>query len=754
MLALLSATASAHAQSGGSGGYQLEEVVVTAQKRAEDVSKVPLAITAVTGETLERQRVDTLQQLRNIDPSVNFRQSTGPHSSSFLIRGVGTSSFSTGVEQSVSTVVDGVVLGDPSSAQDLADVERVEILRGPQGMLFGKNASAGVVSITTRNPELDEFAGRVRASIGEREDQQLQTVLNVPLSSTLAVRLVGGYRHLQESVVNVRNGRPIDPIDIRSARLKLLWRPSDDLKALLSANYSYSRHFCCSPAWSQTTPGYIVAYSNALHGVVASPDNTQAALDYQPIGNAKVYGASLAIEYQLGDYALASITGYQESHRLGVFDGDQHAFNYLSFNGSTNSYRNISQELRIASPIGERFDYVAGLYYYESWLKGIIYQAGYLQSMAPPMTQPTAAATLRSSAKYSVNDSQSVAAFVQANFHLTEQFNLVAGLRFTHDDVTLLYDNATFIPGSLPVSATIRGLRQSIEHDNVSWRFGPQYQLTPDVMLYASVARGYKGPGMSGVTVNTVADNQAVLPEIPTAYEAGMKGKFFDRRLQVGLNLFHAEYKDFQAQVSDISTANFATVIKNAGRLETRGVEVQLQARPTPELTLGFGGAYVDAKYKDFAGVTCYFRQPEPPCAPPPLAPTSATRLFNAKGLGLAGAPKWTYSATADYRRPDLVAGFDGFAAAAWNWQDDVVYSVNGDPGTRQKAFGLLSGEIGIEPQGGPWRFSIWGKNILDERWASQISASPVPSQNPGGYYRWRSPDSFRRVGLQLDVRF
>lgn len=723
--------------------YELETITVTAQKRAEDVTRVPLAITAASGETLERRRVDELQQLRTIDPSLNFRQSTGPQASGFIIRGVGTSSFSSGIEQSVSTVLDGVVLADPSSAADLTDLERVEVLRGPQGMLFGKNASAGVISLTTRDPELGDFNGRVRGSIGEREDRQLQMVLNAPISPTVALRVAASYRHLQESVTNRVTGEAVDPVDVRSVRAKLLWEPSDSLRAVLSANYSFSKHFCCSAVWLNATPGSIVALSNSIYGVSVGLDSDEVAFDFQPTGKAEIYGASLSVDYDIGDYTLTSITGYQESHRLGHFDADQHAFNFLSFGGQPNSYRNISQELRLASPTGGRFDYVAGLFYYESWLTQTGALAGYFQSLLPGQSLPTPARTLVSSAQYSANNSESAAVFAQGNLHLSDRLTITAGARYTKDEITLLFERRALIPGSVPFFAP-SNFRQRAEADNVSWRVGPQFQVTPEIMLFASVAQGYKGPGTSGV------DGVLINPEKPTSYEVGVKGRALDGRLQFGVNLYHTDFKDFQAQVFD--PAVLATVQKNAGSLRTRGIEVQLQGRLTPELTLSFAGAYIDAKYEDFAGVSCYFRQPEPPCAAP--TPGSTARVFNARGLSLNGTPELTYSVSADYRRPDLIEGIDGFVSANWTWQDDVVYAANGDPGTRQKAFGLLGGEIGIEPQDGPWRLSVWAKNLLDERWASQIGEAPIRADNPGGYTAFRSPDAFRRVGVQLDYRF
>jgi len=723
--------------------FEVEAVVVTARKRVEDVTKVPLAITAVGGATLERRRVDELQQLRTLDPSVSFRQSTGPQASGIMIRGVGTSSFSTGIEQSVSTVLDGVVLADPSSVQDLTDLERVEILRGPQGMLFGKNASAGVISFTTRNPVIGEFSGKVRASAGEHEDHQLQGVMNVPISSTMALRLVGSYRHLEESVVNRVNDRPVDPVDIRSLRAKLMWQPSDELRAVLSTNYSYSKHFCCAPVWLNAAPGSIVELSNNLYGVGTGLDVREVAYDFQPVGQAEISGGSLTVDYDLGDHTLTSVTGYQKSNRVGYFDADQHAFDFLSLGGQPNTYRNLSQELRIASPTGGRFDYVAGLFYYESWLTQVGSLAGYLQSLPPGATQPTPKVALVSLANRSENNAESAAIFAQGDLHLSDRLTFTLGARYTHDDMSLDFESGPLVPGSIPFSPP-SALQQTETADNVSWRVGPQFQLTPEVMLFASVARGYKGPGTSGVT------GVVIRPEIPTTVEAGVKGRAFDGRLMFSANIYRTDFKDFQAQVFDPNV--LATVQKNAGRLRTQGLEFQLQGRVTPGLTLNFSGAYIDGEYRDFAGVACYRNQPEPPCAAP--FPGSTARVFNAKGLPLNGTPEWAYSVAAEYRRPDIIPGYDGSFSATWSWQDDVVYAANGDPGTRQEAFGLFGGEMGIEPQDGAWRLSIWAKNLFDERWASQIGEAPIRAQNPGGYTAYRSPDAFRRIGVQLELRY
>lgn len=290
---------------------EVGEIVVTAQKRAENIQSVPLSVTAVTGDSLREQHIEQLQELRFIDTSVQYRTSTGSSSSAFAIRGVGTASFSSGIEQSVSTVLDGVVLGDPSSAQNLADIDHVEILRGPQGMLFGKNASAGVISITTKDPLIGSNAGAVHLSYGENNEAIAQGILNVPISEASAARLVVTHNHLDGWVKDAPLGdKGINPIDIDAIRGKWLWKPTDDLRILLGADASYSSKFCCSQVIRYAPdPHTGIAVANALAGFAAGPDNYKVANGALPTGHARVWGASGQIDKTLpAGFSLTSIS--------------------------------------------------------------------------------------------------------------------------------------------------------------------------------------------------------------------------------------------------------------------------------------------------------------------------------------------------------------------------------------------------------------------------------------------------------------
>jgi len=743
----------------------IDELVVTAQKRAENVQDVPLSITAVKGEALEALHVTQAQQLTLIDPSVRFKQSLSNSASGFLIRGIGTSSFSAGIEQSISTVVDGVVLADPGSLSTLADIERVEILRGPQGMLFGKNASAGLVHFITKRPVLDDNSGQVRVEVGERGERNFEGIGNVAVGDTAALRLVVVHNERDGIIKNVaRAGQDTDPRDVTGVALKFLWKPTEDLTIFAQADRSQSDTFCCSSTWRKVTPGYAPAVTNAQYGIVAGPRNLAVAANGDFFGSSRAQGLALHVDYDLSGYTISSISAYREARRVGFYDGDLTPVSYIDLNGGAGNTKWFTQELRLTSPIGERFDYVLGLYYYNSTADSEITQRGQLTWIVPASngqvvrvvpSQP--AGTIFQTSTFNTIGSDSYAAFGQATLHVSDKLDIIAGLRGTHDVVKLDYrrdpvPGTVFIPGSVALR-----YEQSIRNDNLSWRVGPRFNVTPDIMAYATVSKGYKGPGFSGLSATVFGANQRVLPEIPTSYEIGFKSTFFDRRLLVNMSAYDTKVKNFQAQVSDLSSPTYSSRITNAGSIKTKGVEFNVVAQPAPDLNITFGGAYTHARYLDFNGVQCYFGQPKVaqggPCTAPPANPTSIDGFFNAKGLRLAAVPTWVLGSTVSYSR-EIGSGLRAFGQANWNWQSDTNYAANGDPGTIQKAYSLVGGRVGISGADERWTLALYASNLFDKRWAAQITPSPVTTLNPGGYLQYFSPDSVRRVGASFQTRF
>lgn len=743
-----------------------DDIVVTAQRRAESVQRVPIAVTAVRGDALQRLNITSPQQLTLIDPSVKYKQSTSAGNSGFLIRGIGTSSFSAGIEQSISTVVDGVVLGDPSTISTLVDIERVEILRGPQGMLFGKNASAGLVSFTTVRPKIGVTELIGRTEFGTNGHHVVNLVANLPVTNDLAVRLVG-FAKERDGVVTNRS--PFQPKEVDGqlnygGGVKLMWRPTDTASLFFSSDYSEVGRFCCSMVWAKNAPGYAPAVTLAQYGIIASDGNREVAIGGRAYGYAHRGGASIEANFEIGDYSFTSLGAYRQSYRESFYDGDNTTVNYVDRNGGSNALRQLSQELRLTSPTGGIVDYVAGLFFFDQRATGYIDQQGRLEWIVPASngtvirvvpTRPVG--TIFDGNLTNRVHSRSYAGYAQANLHASEKLNFIVGGRLTHDVLKLNYSRGT-VPGAVPIPGGVTlSLRQAIDNTNVSFRLGAQYAVADDIMAYATVSRGYKGPGFSGLTVTNTAQDQSVAPEIPTNYEIGVRASVLDRRLTLNATLFKTEVRDFQAQVADLSSASYANRITNAGSLDSKGVEFSIVARPTPELTLSGGGAYVDARYGEFEGVQCYFGQPKVaqggPCVAPPANPNSIDGFFNAAGLRLAAAPKFSYNLLADYQK--LVgAGLRASAQVNFSGQSDVNYSANGDPGTIQKAFGLLGANIGIGPDDNSWRAGIFAINLLDQFWAAQKNPSPTTTLNPGGYLQYLSPDSVRTVGATLDFRF
>lgn len=468
-------------EAAGANATQLGEVVVTATRRAQRLQEVPVSVTAVSGETLEKSNFREVSDLQYLAPNVTF-SSTNPVSNGggYQVRGVGTQTYDGGVEQTVGLVVDGVVIGLPRDpgATGFADVERVEVLRGPQGTLFGKNASAGVIQIISRNPRLEEFSGNASLSYGERNEQVARGVINVPLGSTLAARISGFYTAQDGAIPYVNHGGHVGDRDNKGIRGKLLWQPTDDLSFVLTADYQegFARD---SPIIKSlgVNPRY-----NALFDryAVKPGENTFLAYDDGDwVANTKVQGISLQANYSLGDYTLTSITAYRKSEMSQLSDIDHSPLNI--FNNSDGSMDNnqFTQEFRIASPSGQRLEYVAGLFYFKTDINGVTNQKGDFLKFVTG--NPLAPPAVLYGERLQHSATESYAAYGQATYALNDQFKLIGGLRYTNDSTS----------GSLKINpvpgystyGTLLPYSGEVSADNVSGRAGIQYTPSRNLMV-------------------------------------------------------------------------------------------------------------------------------------------------------------------------------------------------------------------------------------------------------------------------------
>ena len=728
------------------------EIIVTAQKREERLRDVPLAVSAVTGNALLLQQITTVTDLRLISPSLNFTPSANARGEGFAIRGVGTAIFSDTVEQSVGVVVDGVVLGRSGQATgDLLDIERVEILRGPQGMLFGKNASAGLISISTRRPQLDETSLEVRGSYATLDEIKFSGVANLPIGDIAALRIAGGSQTADGTIFNRRLGVDINNRDEQNVRAKLLVEPSSELSILISGDWQKRRSRCC--AWTARTAPATTPFGalNAAAGVIPSVGNREIAAGVPFFQNVDAWGTSGQLDYDLGFASLTSITAYRRWENTDNNDPDLLPVNILDINTGVSKLRQFSQEIRLTSPAGP-VEWVAGLFYYDQTNRTTSNQTGTLGAVALPALLGTILDT----------DTKNVskAVFGQVTFRPIGGLKLIAGARYTDEDIDLVLTQlqapgtVATIPGRF--SGTING---STGANNWSYRLTAQADVTPSFMLYATHARGFKGPGINTLGVNTSV-TEVIRPEIPTTYEIGGRGAWLNNRITFNIAAYTTQYENFQAQVFDQGVTPGRFRVTNAGKLDTKGIEVELGVRPVDGLSLSANAAYLDATFDDFENIACYTGQPILPFGTPRTsdrqcirvsAAPGATAVTNGTGNRLTNAPAFTLSVTGRYDQP--IGDMTGFVQSSFQFRDKVSFSAAGDPNLQQKGFGILNGSIGLNGPDDRWNVSLFVKNLFDTFYATNIISQPVLNA-PGVYSQFFTPDSRRLIGVSVGMKF
>ncbi|KRB42461.1 TonB-dependent receptor [Phenylobacterium sp. Root700] len=715
---------------------QISEVVVTATRREARLQDVPLAVTAVSGEELRRSNYTALADVQYLAPGVTFSSEPAANAGGFQIRGVGTQAYNYGTEQTVGMVVDDVVIGmprDPGVA-GFGDIERIEVLRGPQGTLFGKNSSAGVVAITTVSPKLGQFGANAHLAYGSREEVVTQAAVNLPLTETLAARISAFYQKQDGAIPNLLNDWRAGDRNGRGVYAKLLWEPNDRFSFQVAAQQQ--RLFSRDPVLVQSL-GFNPLFAAAFTGLpTPAPDRLVSYQNDPYYALTRVSGLSGKATYKLGDYSLTSVTAYRRMRLQQRGDVDAAPVNIMDYFLTSNWDEQFTQEFRLTSPAGERLEYVAGAYYYDVDVRADETAIGYF--FQPVRVSLTGGGTNH----YKVR-TRSTALFGQGTYRLTDDLRLIGGLRYTHDQISANVD-ITPIPGIIPLNITVPATGK-VEHDNISGRVGFQYDFAPDVMAYASYATGYKGP-----SVNVIQGQaRSLKPETSESYELGLKSSLLDRRVILNTALYWSTYKDFQAQTYD-TTLTFPTLIlANAGELRSRGVEVELTGKVTSNLTVSANGAFSEATYRDFTS-TCY--PGEPISAQVGVGcyvdPRTGAQVANMAGRRLPNSPKWTYSIGANYSRP-VGNGLEFDLNANWGWRG-AVFNRAGDPTTKTPDYGLLGMSAGIGDEDGRWRVGVYGRNLLDT-----LFVSPVHSvADPGGFNRFISNEAFRTVGVSLDVRY
>ncbi|NGY05933.1 TonB-dependent receptor [Solimonas terrae] len=739
----------------------IAEIVVTAQRRSESLQRVPVSVTALTADTLSSRNVNDLNQLALAAPTLQIGLL-----GNYSIRGVGTLALASTVDSSVATAVDEVNIGRPGFAVNLFnDVERVEVLNGPQGLLFGRNASAGLLNIVTARPVLGEFHNSFSTELasfdrpGDSTDGQsiiVRETINVPITETSALRL-NGFSSQADSVTTLfgSSGERQDT-DPRQwgTRAKYLNDFTDRLSVYLIGEYAESHGTPTNTYRSVGVGSTLIGPQLVADGITAAPDNFRGSSDgaiYRDLSNV---GAQATIAYDLGGgVVLSDIAAWKRYKLVNRFDIDLTSADILNTNLTDTDFEQYSNEIRLTFPSASRLSGQVGLYYYYADTDSSLdTHGGYLVPEAarpnPPFCVgpgPTANCSQQNlyvigrDFVYALNN-ESYAAFGQMTFDVTQSLRLIAGARVTYDDLSIIQSqnqNNYFRP--LGVRATFD---QSTNNTNLSWKAGTQYQITQDIMAYATVGSGYKGAGANdnGATVDA---NLIVKPETSDNVEVGMRSSLFDHRLIVNASVFHTKFKNYQSQSFDADLTAF--VIQNAASLTSRGSEISIIAKPFRGFTLNGTVSLVDSKFDSFPGAQCYPGQTTEGCA------TSGS--FDAAGFETPTTPRFTSSVQAIYERP-ISGTVSGFVQANYYHRSEINYQVNGAPGSEIGPIDILGASVGVDFGNGA-RVSLFCNNCTNEHYPAYVASDPIDATtNVATFNQTFSMDSVRKIGIAISLDF
>ncbi len=758
------------------------DIVVTAQKRSERLQDVPLAVTVVSGDALAQQGKASLEGAQYLVPTLNFLKSGTTLNQSLFLRGVGTATFSIAGEPSVSTVVDGVVFSRAGEAfSELVDIDQLEVLRGPQGTLFGKNASAGVINITSKRPTSD-FSGYGEVGYFSDSEYRLRGVVNVPLSDEVRTRFTGFYSSYDGNIRNVTLNRLVNGWEHYGGRLQVEAAPTSDLTLTFIADYHRNKDSCCAEVIGTpplTAAGVVT--TNLSTTVLPTPlgaSTRQVSQNLVTATDEEGYGFSLQGDLSIGSHTLTSITSYRNWKNTEIRDGDWLPQSYIGFNqlhdigpqiGDT-----ITQEVRLASPTKQLITYVLGVFYSNAFSEriftrnvercaaavGAVIPANTLipctSPLAAPRTFPTGTADFGSTF-------ENVSLFGQGALNLTDRFRLIGGVRYTHDELSVFHQRVSSnldVASGVPVgtggvnpnfdqgvfdSAGVNGIvtasngipfRTRTTSDNISGKAGLQFDLSHNSTAYATYSRGYKGPAYNVFFNLSKNGTNVISPETSNAYEIGLKNTLLGGRMTINIAGFYAQYDNFQANNPDLVAGVVVTRFTNAGRVSTRGVELDASFRPVADLNFSGGVAYTDARVDQFNA-----------------APGAAATAIIPSGTPLGFAPKWKGNLSADYRLR-TEGPVDFFFGIQGSYQSSQLSLFTPDAVQRQlgtiPGYGLVNLTAGFTDRHDRYRLTVQVRNVGDQAFAAAIA-----NGGPGGAYRYQIPrDADRYYGITGRINF
>ncbi len=746
---------------------KLDEITVTAQKRVEDVQEVPFSVTAVSGETLKMSNMQSMTELTALLPNATIASSAS--FSVIYVRGLGTA-VNDGFEQSVGVYIDGVYMSRPSYLSDAVfDIERVELLRGPQGTLYGKNTVAGALNITTGDPAFEWF-GNLDLQYTEGGGHRVRAVANGPIiDDKLAVRI--GF--LDERADGVVHNHTRDLSEFgqnrTGARIRFLFTPTPDLSIRFGGDYSMND--------DRGTGFEVIAANNFLTQSISpqfdpewegQPDRN-SYLDTPGYLDRDTYNFNLVADYDIGEYTISLVGGWSKFEEALLFDADLGPAPFLWWDNA-DTYSQYSAELRVTSPPGE-FEFVGGLYFFGSHydaytefvffpdpaaterILGISGIPQFLDPLIDPLLPllggllDPVLSTALSDRLFQLFDQKTItySVFGQATWNPTEELALILGLRFHFErkkaNIDQNYEKTGIVLQSL-FEIEEYSLQQTRDETNVSPKVSLKYRFTPDIVGYATAAAGFKAGGFNPFAPDP--GRSTFEQENSWTFEGGLKTTLFDERLTFNVGYFYTKFSDLQISVlTGIGTTFF---VDNAASATTHGVEWETRFVPIEGGLMTFSGAWLSAYYDDFETGPCMAeRNP----AALLLDAVNDPGFCDLSGERLVRAPKWEISATYTQVIPlywgiGLLAGFD------MNYQSSHFTDIDLDPGTFQDGYVLLNARLGlVDTDYQRWVLVLNGKNMLDELVVGGATDAPLQG---GTFFGILAPGRFYTLELRLTL--
>lgn len=694
------------------------EILVTAQRRSESVQDVPIAISAFNSEMVEGSGSTNITSLNGLAPNVVLQtQGLVANVPMISIRGMNTSDPDPNADPKVSTIIDGVYIPFVSSTMlDLFDVERIEILKGPQGVLFGKNNLAGTLNVISARPT-DDFGGEARVSLGSYGLKQFRGKINSGrfANDALAAKVAVNFRDYDGYSRNVITGNRLNGANVKSVRGALEYDPGGAFDSTLVVDWLKQKTTGPAPhVLDNGDPNW-----DLLPDAVKT-DVRKAAVLFDPFANTESWGGSWNSNLDVGWGTVSAVLGYRDLKYItrGDFDGLITPAPQLDvtrdFAGDSKS-----AELRYVSPAGEPVDFVVGLYYQaDKWRQ-------FNTVLATPTT--TTLAQLH-------QDTESYALFALVNAHPADGLTLSMGGRYSHDRKKYDIASQVRVNGNQTSS-----FASSLE---ASWaEFTPRltvnYEVTPDIMVYANYSQGYKAGGYN--SRGTIPENVGPYdPERVTAYEIGAKSDLFDRLLRLNVAGFLNKYTDLQSSVTKMGSVRAENITTNIAAAEIYGFEIESVLRPAQGFSIGANLAYLHARYTDFcADTNGVFTNGAPEvgqCGPavPILINGVPNGTFavptDSSGLDLANAPKWSGSLSVDYAIPTGFGEVKLHSDARYSSRFNT-WGRSNNPGYYRDEVVLLNASIAVAGEDDKWKVTLYGTNLTDQEvisGATNAGATPI----------------------------